>query len=104
MMTLFLQTERSKRDFLKGRSYRDEEESEGAVAQKPKIQSSDLVLDAAGSLSTKISDLPSISLPQVMLVELEFRGQTVKSRQSLRKYRSGLQNYSLESSLIHGCL
>ena len=62
-----------KEGIFKRSSYRDEEESEGAVAQKPKIQSSDLVLDAAGSLSTKISDLPSISLPQDMLVELEFR-------------------------------
>ena len=76
---------RIKEGIFKKSSYRDEDESDGAEAQKPKIQSSDLVLDATGSLVTKISNLPSISLPQDMLVELEFRDpngeiQTVSQR------------------------
>ena len=44
---------RIKEGIFKKSSYRDEDESDGAEAQKPKIQSSDLVLDATGSLVTK---------------------------------------------------
>jgi uncharacterized protein YfaS (alpha-2-macroglobulin family) len=63
-------------------SYEEEPERE---TQKPKIQSLDLVLDKAGALRAKITDVPKVSAPQDILAELEFKDpngeiQTVSAR------------------------
>lgn len=65
-------------------SYEDEEEPE-QEAQKPKIQSRNLVLDKAGALRGRITDIPRVSSPQDILTELEFKDpngevQTVSTR------------------------
>lgn len=63
-------------------SYEEEPERE---AQKPRVQSLDLVLDKAGALRAKITDIPKVSAPQDILAELEFKDpngeiQTVSTR------------------------
>ncbi len=51
----------------------DYEESEERQDKKSKTLTSDLVLDKSGGLRTKISNLPSVAIPNDILAELEFR-------------------------------
>jgi uncharacterized protein YfaS (alpha-2-macroglobulin family) len=77
-----------KEGIFKRSSYEDEGggiETTQGDEQKPKIESRDLVLDKAGALRTKITNLPRVSLPQDILTELEFidpngEVQTVSTR------------------------
>ncbi|HYA31808.1 MAG TPA: MG2 domain-containing protein [Thermodesulfovibrionales bacterium] len=61
------------------------EETEEQRQAKSKMYSAELTLDKAGSLRTRIPDLPSVVTPQDLLTELEFRDpsgeiQTVSRR------------------------
>lgn len=49
------------------------EEDEELTRQKPKVQTKEFILDTVGSARTIITDIPSLSMPQTLLTELEFR-------------------------------
>ena len=51
----------------------DHEEDEERTGQKPKVQTKEFILDTVGSARTTITDIPSLSVPQTLLTELEFR-------------------------------
>lgn len=62
-----------------------DEEQERADRKKPKLITTDLVLDNSGGLRTKISGLPEVTTPSEILSELEFKDpngeiQTVSRR------------------------
>ena len=63
----------------------EDEADTGEEERKPKVRSTDLVLDAAGALRTKVSGLPSSERPLDLVTELEYSDpsgerQTVSSR------------------------
>ncbi len=63
----------------------EEEEAPGKRGRRPKVKSTNLVLDPAGVLRTTVSDLPSSVMPLDLVAELEYddpngERQTVSSR------------------------